>query len=87
MLLRFRGPDGTFRIPIEPSDTFRKLGKKVRNSRIPGLKMSTDRLQLSEVLPDNVDYTTLTLSNRPTGGEVKLLKDIASFEVSRIGMQ
>jgi nuclear protein localization family protein 4 len=49
--------------------------------------MSTDRLQLSEVLPDNVDYNTLTLSNRPTGGEVKLLRDIASFEVSRIGMQ
>jgi nuclear protein localization family protein 4 len=44
-------------------------------------------LQLSEVLPDTVDYNTLTLSNRPAGGETKLLKDIANFEVSRIGMQ
>jgi nuclear protein localization family protein 4 len=86
MLLRFRGPDGTFRIPIEPSDTFRTLGNKVRNA-VPFQKLVTDYLQLAEVLPDNVDYNTLTLSNRPTGGDVKLLKDIVNFEVSRIGMQ
>jgi nuclear protein localization family protein 4 len=49
--------------------------------------METDHVQLAEVLPDNVDYNTLTLSNRPTGGDMKLLRDIANFEVSRIGMQ
>jgi nuclear protein localization family protein 4 len=49
--------------------------------------LTIDRVQLAEVLPDNVNYNTLTLSNRPTGGEVKLLMDIADFEVARIGMQ
>lgn len=55
--------------------------------RYPCQKLVTDYLQLAEVLPDNVDYNTLTLSNRPTGGDVKHLKDIANFEVARIGMQ
>jgi hypothetical protein len=35
MLARFRGPDGTVRIAIEPTDTFRTLGKKVTTR--PGL--------------------------------------------------
>ena len=29
MLLRFRGPDGTVRIDVEPSFTFRQLAEKV----------------------------------------------------------
>jgi nuclear protein localization family protein 4 len=49
--------------------------------------MRTDCLQLAEVLPDNVDYNTLTLSPRPAGGDLKFLKDIANYEVSRIGMK
>ncbi|KAH8648917.1 nuclear protein localization protein 4 [Tricladium varicosporioides] len=69
MLLRARGPDGTFRITVEPADTFASFGRK-----------------LSEVLPDNVDYNTLTLSNAPAGGDVKLLKDITKYKVSQIGL-
>ncbi|KAF4627105.1 hypothetical protein G7Y89_g11050 [Cudoniella acicularis] len=42
--------------------------------------------KLSEVLPDNVDFNTLTLSNAPAGGDVKLLKDIARHKVSQIGL-
>lgn len=70
MLLRARGPDGTFRITVEPADTFASFGQK-----------------LSEVLPDNVDYNTLTLSNAPAGGDVKLLKDIVKYKVSQIGLR
>jgi len=69
MLLRFRGPDGTVRITVEPTDTFARLGEK-----------------LSEVLPATVDFNTLTLSNAPAGGDIKLLKEIARHRVSQIGL-
>jgi hypothetical protein len=32
MLLRVRGPDGTFRITLDQGDTFGTLGKKVSRS-------------------------------------------------------
>lgn len=68
--LRFRGPAGTVRVQVEPSDTFRSLGEK-----------------LQEVLPDNVDYNTLTLSNAPKDGDSKRLMDILSHKVSKIGVR
>jgi nuclear protein localization family protein 4 len=43
-------------------------------------------MQLSEVLPTTVDFNTLTLSNQPAGGEIKLLKEIARHRVSAIGL-
>jgi len=36
MLLRFRGPDGTVRINVEPSFTFRQLAEKVDGSALLG---------------------------------------------------
>lgn len=42
--------------------------------------------KLSEVLPATVDFNTLTLSNQPAGGEIKLLKEIARHRVSAIGL-
>ncbi|KAL2065092.1 hypothetical protein VTL71DRAFT_4232 [Oculimacula yallundae] len=69
MLLRFRGPDGMYRITVEPSVTFAILGNK-----------------LVEVLPNTVDFNTLTLSNQPSGGDSKLLKDITRHKVSQIGL-
>jgi nuclear protein localization family protein 4 len=38
-------------------------------------------------LPANVDSDTLTLSNKPAKGEIKLLKDIARFQIERIGLR
>ncbi|RFU32035.1 hypothetical protein B7463_g4314, partial [Scytalidium lignicola] len=69
MILRFRGPDGTVRITVEPADTFGKLGEK-----------------LKLVLPSDIDFNTLTLSNHPAGGDIKMLKDIAKYGVSQIGL-
>ncbi|KAE9381718.1 NPL4 family protein [Stipitochalara longipes BDJ] len=42
--------------------------------------------KLSKVLPATVDFNTLTLSNQPAGGEIKLLKEIARHKVSAIGL-
>jgi nuclear protein localization family protein 4 len=87
MLLRFRGPDGTVRIIVEPADTFARLGEKVCS--LSSLKEDVpcaDSLQLSEVLPATVDFNTLTLSNAPAGGDIKLLKEIARHRVSQIGL-
>jgi nuclear protein localization family protein 4 len=35
MLLRFRGPDGTVRVTIEPDATFAQLGRKVAKDLLP----------------------------------------------------
>jgi nuclear protein localization family protein 4 len=86
MLLRFRGPDGTVRITVEPHDTFGKLGEKVYGHYRCNM-IHANSLQLLNVLPETVDFNTLTLSNAPAGGEVKLLKEIASFPVAKIGLK
>lgn len=43
--------------------------------------------KLHAVLPDKVDFNTLTLSNAPAGGDRKLIKDILSFKVAQIGVK
>ncbi|KAF8856982.1 nuclear protein localization protein-like protein 4 [Acephala macrosclerotiorum] len=43
--------------------------------------------KLSEVLPSTVDFNTLTLSPQPTGADGKLLREIARFPLSRIGLK
>jgi nuclear protein localization protein 4 homolog len=70
MLLRLRGPDGTFRITVDHSDTFDHLGR-----------------QLLKNLPDTVDPKTVSLANAPSGGEAKLLRDIAQFKVGQVGFR
>ena len=47
----------------------------------------TDSPQLSEVLPDTVDFNTLIISNAPVGGQEKPLKDILQFEIGRLGVK
>ena len=44
-------------------------------------------MELSEVLPDTVDFNTLTLSNAPVGGDMKLIKDILPFKIAQIGVK
>jgi len=43
--------------------------------------------KLQQVLPENVDYNTLTLSNAPAGGDSKRLVDILPHKVSKIGVR
>jgi nuclear protein localization family protein 4 len=47
----------------------------------------TDNTQLSKVLPETVDFNTLILSNAPTGGQEKLIKEILSFEIGKLGVK
>ncbi|CAD6503964.1 BgTH12-05706 [Blumeria graminis f. sp. triticale] len=42
--------------------------------------------KLSKVLPDSVDFKTLRISNKPTGGDTKLLSDLSKFRISQIGL-
>ncbi|KAI1003575.1 Nuclear protein localization protein 4 [Podosphaera aphanis] len=42
--------------------------------------------KLSKELPDNVDFNTLTFSNRPAGGDNKLLREISKYRISQIGL-
>ncbi|RKF65296.1 Nuclear protein localization protein 4 [Golovinomyces cichoracearum] len=44
-------------------------------------------LKLKKVLPDHVDYQSLTVSKKPAGGEVKYMKEISKFKVSEIGFE
>ena len=86
MLLRFRGPEGTARIQIEEHDTFNDLAEKVLP--LATIRKSiTDSSQLSEHLPKEVDFNTLTLSNAPKGGDMKHIKDILKFRVVQIGVK
>ncbi|TGO62939.1 hypothetical protein BCON_0016g00320 [Botryotinia convoluta] len=43
--------------------------------------------KLVKLLPENIDPKTLTLSNAPSGGEVKSLIEIARAKVSQIGLK
>ncbi|RKF58414.1 Nuclear protein localization protein 4 [Erysiphe neolycopersici] len=42
--------------------------------------------KLSKVLPEGIDYETLILSNKPAGGDNKLLKEISRYKISQIGL-
>lgn len=89
MLLRFRGPDGTVRINVEQNDTFDNVAQKVLRLQHHSslILLNANIVQLSEVLPDNVDFNTVMLSNRQAaGGETKLLKEIRRFKVEAIGV-
>ncbi|TPX14238.1 uncharacterized protein E0L32_000632 [Thyridium curvatum] len=70
MLLRLRGPDGQIRLEVNNNETFGQLGEK-----------------LLPKLPPTVDPNTITLSNAPgSQGDKKYLRDIAQFELGRIGL-
>ncbi|KAF2675211.1 nuclear protein localization protein 4 [Microthyrium microscopicum] len=42
---------------------------------------------LAEKLPDNVDTSTLTLSNKPHGGEARKIADLRGVSFSRVGLR
>ncbi|KAI9806799.1 MAG: nuclear protein localization protein 4 [Piccolia ochrophora] len=70
MLLRFRSPEGTFRLSVNPTDQFSSL-----------------QSQIIDNLPKNVDSSTITLSNRPNGGQARYLKDLKGVTVEAPGLR
>jgi len=43
-------------------------------------------MKLLENLPPTVDPRTLTLSNKPAGGDIRLIHEIANFKIGKIGL-
>ncbi len=88
MLLRLRTPDGMFRLTMEKDNTFSDLGHQVRGSVRPVLPSPHSNLlsQLLPKLPSTVDPKTISLSNHPSGGDSKLLGEIAKFKIGQIGL-
>lgn len=90
MLLRFRGPDGTFRLTVDPGDEFMSLQSKV--GPLPHL-LSQDKprlmllRQLLDHLPKNVDSSSITLSNKPANGQVRRLKDLKGVTLAAPGLR
>ncbi|KAI9891031.1 MAG: nuclear protein localization protein 4 [Vezdaea aestivalis] len=72
MILRFRGPDGTYRLTIEPQDRFESLTSKLV------AKLAESGAQ--------VDPSSITLSNKPQGGDTKRLADLTGVPIGKIGL-
>ncbi|KAI9680018.1 MAG: nuclear protein localization protein 4 [Caeruleum heppii] len=70
MLLRFRSPDGTFRLTVNPTDEFTSLQTK-----------------LLEQLPEKIDPSSITLSNKPAGGQARRLKDLRGLKIQDPGLK
>ncbi|KAI9802239.1 MAG: nuclear protein localization protein 4 [Sarcosagium campestre] len=70
MLLRFRSPDGTFRLDVKPTDQFSSLQTKILDN-----------------LPKNVDPSSVTLSNKPSGGEVRRIDDLQGVTIETPGLR
>ncbi|KAI9828705.1 MAG: nuclear protein localization protein 4 [Thelocarpon impressellum] len=69
MLLRFRGPDGSFRLDVSPKEQFTALQEK-----------------LLEHLPKDVDPGSITLSNKPAGGQERRLRDLKGVTIESPGL-
>jgi nuclear protein localization family protein 4 len=70
MILRFRGPDGQFRLDVNSTDDFASILPK-----------------LAEHLPKETDPSTITVSNRPQGGDARLLSTLKGVTFNRIGIK
>ncbi|KAI9839039.1 MAG: nuclear protein localization protein 4 [Thelocarpon superellum] len=70
MLLRFRGPDGSFRLTVEASDLFPSL-----------------LTPLLENLPKDVDPSSITLSNKPAGGQIRHLAELDGVTIAAPGLR
>ncbi|KAI9813080.1 MAG: nuclear protein localization protein 4 [Pycnora praestabilis] len=79
MILRFQGRDGQFRLTVQPKDQFTSL-------------LSQEKLltalyeKILENIPKTVDPSTVTLSNKPTGGEERLISSLKDVTVERVGL-
>lgn len=72
MLLRIRSPDGTFRIEVSPTDTGEVFTSKILET-IP---------DAASLIPESV-----TLSNKPVGGEIVGLEMLKGRKVGDMGFR
>lgn len=92
MILRFEGKDGQFRLTVKPSDQFTSLLPKVRynlcfqHTRDLTMLIYT-HLKILDNVPKNVDSSTITLSNKPFGGEDRLLNSLKGVTIQRVNLR
>lgn len=92
ILLRFEGKDGQFRLTVNPTDQFTSLLSRVSSfihQEDPDAKDSY-LIRLQQILdnvPKNVDSRSLTLSNKPFGGEDRLLSSLKNVTIDRVGLR
>lgn len=91
--LRFESRDGQFRLQVSPLEQFTTLASKVGflfSEILPPRKngcVNFSMLQVLEKLPKTVDARTLTLSNKPHGGEDRLVASLKGVAVERVGLR
>ena len=87
ILLRFRGPDGTFRLTVNSSDPFDSLQGKVSTTKcsISGVPW-TYFSKILDHLPEDVDPSSITLSNKPAHGKVRRLRDLNGLRIADPGL-
>lgn len=95
MILRFRSPDGAYRVDIQPTDDASTLIAKVPPKPTNFItKLMADRiplqslaLQLVDLLPKNVDPDSIVLSDRPANGKTRLLRELKGTPISALGLR
>lgn len=92
ILLRFESKDGQFRLTVKPTDQFTSLLSRVSplliKEILPLKAIMLIRLQqILENVPKNVDSRSITLSNKPFGGEDRLLSSLKNVAIDRVGLR
>lgn len=92
IVLRFESRNGQFRLTVKPSDHFPSLLSKV-NTRLSDSSVSTCYgdthavQQILDNLPKDVDSRSITLTNKPVGGEDRLLSSLKGITIDRVGLR
>lgn len=70
MILRFRSPDGAYRVEVQPSDD-----------------VSVLKTKLVELIPKDVDPSSIILSDKPSNGQTRNLSDLNGHGIHSLGLK
>lgn len=87
LILRFRSPDGTFRVQVEPRDSVSTLRAKVPAPNLCCIHGLTMTKQLAQVVPKNAEPTSFVLSDKPANGQTRALSEILSNRILELGLK
>ena len=93
IILRFQSKNGQFRLTVDPNthftDLFSEVSERVyRTLHVSGEEALSDfEHQILDNLPKDADSRSVTLSNKPFGGEERLLSSLRGVPISRDGLR
>jgi nuclear protein localization family protein 4 len=95
IILRFESRNGQFRLSVNPQELFPSLQEKVCLSSLVAIIALSSQLltlylyQILENLPEDVEPSSLVLSNKPigTGGQERQLTDLAGVSIEQVGLK